>query len=47
MLAQMQAQQQQSLVDQAGQMAGTPLMDPSKNPAMEAAMQEEEPPIEE
>ena len=30
-----QAQQQQvagSLVDQAGQIAGTPMMDPSKNP---------------
>ena len=28
----MQAQQMQSLTDQAGQLAGTPLMDPSKNP---------------
>ena len=46
MQAMQQAQAQQSLVDQAGQMAGTPMMDPSKNPAMEAAMQEE-PPIEE
>jgi len=27
-----QAAQQQSLMDQAGQLAGTPLMDPSKNP---------------
>ena len=49
----MQAQQQQALVQQAGQLAGTPLMDPSKNTAMDAAMQEgmaeptEEPPIEE
>ena len=37
----MQAQQMQSLTDQAGQLAGTPLMDPSKNPdvlpAIEAA----------
>jgi hypothetical protein len=29
---QMQRQAQQSLVDQAGQLAGTPMMDPSKNP---------------
>ena len=28
----MQQQAQQSLVDQTGQIAGTPLMDPSKNP---------------
>ena len=28
----MQAQQMQSLTDQAGQLAGTPIMDPSKNP---------------
>ena len=28
----MQQQAQQSLVDQTGQLAGTPLMDPSKNP---------------
>ena len=28
----MQAQQMQSLTDQAGQLAGTPMMDPSKNP---------------
>jgi hypothetical protein len=28
----MQAQQMQSLTDQAGQLAGTPLMDPAKNP---------------
>ena len=28
----MQEQQQQSLVEQTGQLAGTPLMDPSKNP---------------
>ena len=39
-----QAQQtQQSLVNQAGQLAGTPLMDPTKNPQM---MPEEEPPVE-
>ena len=36
-------QTQQSLVNQAGQLAGTPLMDPSKNPQM---MPEEEPPVE-
>ena len=28
----MQQQAQQSLVDQTGQIAGTPIMDPSKNP---------------
>ena len=28
----MQAQQMQSLTNQAGQLAGTPLMDPQKNP---------------
>ena len=26
--------QQQSLVDQAGQLAGAPMMDPSKNPEL-------------
>ncbi len=43
MQAAQQAQTQQSLVNQAGQLAGTPLMDPSKNPQM---MPEEEPPVE-
>jgi len=43
MQAAQQAQTQQSLVDQAGQLAGTPLMDPTKNPQM---MPEEEPPAE-
>ena len=47
MQAQMQAQQQQALVQQAGKFAGSPLMDPTKNPDIQAAMQEEEPPIEE
>jgi len=32
---QMQMQQQQSLVDQAGQLAGAPMMDPSKNPNLD------------
>ena len=33
-----QAETQKSLVDQAGQLAGTPLLDPSKNPdAMDQA----------
>jgi hypothetical protein len=36
---------QQSLIDQAGQMANAPLADPSKNPQL-LAEQEEEPPIE-
>ena len=30
----MQAQQAMSLTDQAGKIAGTPLMDPSKNPEL-------------
>ena len=30
----MQQQAQQSLVDQTGQLASTPLMDPSKNPEL-------------
>ena len=38
-----QQQTQQSLVDQAGQLAGTPLMDPSKNPAMAEAMTQQAP----
>ena len=37
----MQAQQMQSLTDQAGQLAGTPLMDPSKNPELMNAMTEQ------
>lgn len=47
MQAMQQAQAQQSLVQQAGKFASSPLMDPSKNPEIEASMQEEEPPIEE
>ena len=39
MQAQQQAAQQQALVDQAGQLAGAPLADPSKNPAMAAMTQ--------
>jgi 23S rRNA pseudoU1915 N3-methylase RlmH len=31
---QMQQAQQQALIQQAGQLAGAPMMDPSKNPAM-------------
>jgi hypothetical protein len=34
MQAQQQAAQQQALVDQAGQLAGSPMVDPSKNPAL-------------
>ncbi len=44
MQAAQQAQAQQSLVDQAGQMAGTPLMDPSKNPQL--MPEDEQPPVE-
>ena len=32
--AQMQQMQQQELLKQAGQLAGAPMMDPSKNPSM-------------
>ena len=39
MQAMQAAQAQQSLVNQAGKFAGTPLMDPSKNPAMGMAME--------
>ena len=35
-----QAAMQQSLTDQAGQLAGTPMMDPTKNPEGFAQMQE-------
>ena len=38
-----QQQTQQSLVDQAGQLASTPIMDPSKNPAMAEAMAQQQP----
>ena len=34
MQAAQQAAQQQALVDQAGQLASSPMVDPSKNPAM-------------
>ena len=37
------AQQQQSLIDQAGQLASTPLMDPSKNPELVDAVKEAAP----
>ena len=45
----MQAQQMQSLTDQAGQLAGSPMVDPSKNAAVAAANQppeEQQPPQE-
>ena len=38
MQAQQEAQAQQSLVDQAGQLASSPLADPSKNPALGEAI---------
>ena len=45
-----QAQMMQSLTDQAGQLAGSPMADPSKNAALDAANQppqeEEQPPTE-
>ena len=40
---QAQMQQMQSLTEQAGQLAGTPLMDPSKNPELMDAMAEAAP----
>ena len=46
---QQQAAAQQSLVDQAGQLAGAPIVDPSKNAAIDAMNQppeEEAPPTE-
>ena len=36
-----QAQVQKSLTDQAGQLAGTPMMDPQKNPQLAAEMQQQ------
>jgi hypothetical protein len=42
----MQQQTQQSLVDQAGQLAGTPLMDPTKNPQVAEATEEPPQPTE-
>ena len=44
MQQQQQAAQQQALLEQAGQLAGSPMADPSKNPNL--APQEEEPPTE-
>ena len=44
MQQQQQAAQQQALLEQAGQLAGTPVMDPSKNPQL--LPQQEEPPTE-
>ena len=44
---QQQMAQQKSLLDQAGQLAGTPMMDPSKNPAMMMGNQAEPVPEEE
>ena len=51
MQAMQQAQAQQSMMDQAGQMAGTPMMDPSKNAVLaeqmaQQPMDEEAPPEE-
>ena len=43
MQQQQQAQMQASLVDQAGQLAGSPMIDPSKNAAVAAANQPPEP----
>ena len=41
----MQAQQMQSLTDQAGQLAGSPMVDPSKNQALQPP-EEQQPPQE-
>ena len=43
MMQQQQAAQQQALVEQAGQLAGSPMVDPSKNPQL---LPQEEPPTE-
>ena len=37
---QMQEMQQQALVEQAGQLAGTPMMDPSKNEGMQQMLKD-------
>ena len=42
MQAMQQAQAQQSMMDQMGQMAGTPMMDPTKNPALAEQVQPQE-----
>lgn len=42
----MQMQQMQSLTDQAGQLAGAPMFDPSKNPNLNGQQQQGEPPPE-
>ena len=47
MQQQQQMAQQKALLDQAGQLAGTPMMDPSKNPAMMMGQQAEPVPEEE
>jgi hypothetical protein len=47
MQAMQQAQAGQSMVDQMGQLAGSPIMDPSKNPELANQLQEEEVPPEE
>ena len=41
MAQQQQAMQQKALLDQAGQLAGTPLMDPQKNPQLAAQMEDQ------
>ena len=55
MAAQQQQMQQKALLDQAGQLAGTPLMDPQKNPQLAEGLQQQmmgeeeaptEPPVE-
>ena len=46
MQQQMQAQQMQALTEQAGQLAGAPMLDPSKNAGLDAATQPPAPPEE-
>ena len=43
---QAQAQQMQALTEQAGQLAGAPMLDPSKNAGLDAATQPPAPPEE-
>ena len=41
MAQQQQTMQQKALLDQAGQLAGTPMMDPTKNPQIAAEMEQQ------
>ena len=42
----MQMQQEMEMTKQQGQLASAPMNDPSKNPALAAELEQEQPPIE-